>query len=188
MPGHFRTFATASGDARWTSARSAVLDTTDALQLALGPTTGLVPDFAIGDGLGGWTAAPPNFLEGPEDGDYSYNSCRVPWRLGSDAVLSGDPAAVAQLQAINAWLVVQTGGNGNLIEPGYELDGTPIWAHPWFTAVFAGPFGVAAMFGGDQAWLDDIYTPVANAREGYFEDSVGLFSLLVMSGNWWEPV
>jgi hypothetical protein len=47
---------------------------------------------------------------------------------------------------------------------------------------------VAAMtMDSGQAWLNAIFDVVANRTEDYYEDSVTLLCLLVMTGNWWDP-
>ena len=38
-----------------------------------------------------------------------------------------------------------------------------------------------------QSWLNDLYDSVRDREEGYYEDSVTLLSLLVMSRNYWTP-
>jgi hypothetical protein len=40
---------------------------------------------------------------------------------------------------------------------------------------------------GEQAWLDAIYAVVWNRHEDYYEDSVNLLCLLLMTGNFWQP-
>ncbi len=48
--------------------------------------------------------------------------------------------------------------------------------------------GVAAMNDpAQQEWLNAIYDSVYNTREDYYEDSVTLLCLMVMSGNFWSP-
>lgn len=38
-----------------------------------------------------------------------------------------------------------------------------------------------------QQWLDDLYDAVRGRFEDYYEDSVTLLCLLVMTGNFWDP-
>jgi hypothetical protein len=38
-----------------------------------------------------------------------------------------------------------------------------------------------------QAWLNSIYDAVYATHEDYYEDSVTLLCLLVMTGNYWQP-
>lgn len=38
----------------------------------------------------------------------------------------------------------------------------------------------------NQSWLNSLWSHTANsAPENYYEDSLKLFSMIVMSGNWW---
>jgi hypothetical protein len=68
------------------------------------------------------------------------------------------------------------------------LDGTPIPPAEYFTTFFASPLGVAAMCTpGQQDWLNAIYDTVRDGEEGYYEDSVTLLCMLVMTHNFWDP-
>lgn len=40
---------------------------------------------------------------------------------------------------------------------------------------------------GSQNWVNAIYGAVFDKREDYFEGSVALLCLLVMTGNFWDP-
>ena len=132
--------------------------------------------------------APPNFLEGPNDGHYDYNAGRVPWRLATHALLHADPHSARQARRIAQWSAIASGGVATNIRPGYRLDGTPL-ATNYFTSFFAAPIGVATMTSPtQQGWLNAIYDSVRTRQEGYYEDSVALLSLLVMSGTYWDPV
>jgi hypothetical protein len=188
MPGHFRAFAAATGDPVWLQVVAASQAAVTSLQANHSPVTGLLPDFAVPASPADHTLqpAPPSFLEGPWDGDYYYNAGRCPWRIASDALLSGNPVSALQAQRISSWIRSATGGDTSLIKAGYELDGTGIGAY--FSSFFAAPFAVAAMVDpGAQQWLDDLYDAVVSQEEGYFEDSVTLLSLLVLSRNFWSP-
>lgn len=184
LPGHFRAFGAATGEATWTAALTAVQGAVTTLQTEVSPTTGLLPDFSVPVSAVDHRprAAPPGFLEGPHDGHYYYNAGRDPWRLGTDALLSGDATSTAQARKMAQWIRAATAGDPMAIAGGYELDGTPIGA--FFTSFFAAPFGVAAMVDpGGQAFLDAVYEAVRARVESYYEDSVTLLCLLVMSGN-----
>jgi len=57
------------------------------------------------------------------------------------------------------------------------------------TTFFAAPFGVSLMTRpSQQQFLNDVYDTVYNTHEDYYEDSVTLFCLLVMTGNFWNPI
>ena len=113
---------------------------------------------------------------------------RVPFRLGLDALLTGDAISRAQVQEISRWALSATGGDPANIRAGRELDGTLLSGNDFFTTVFAAPLGVAAMNEPtQQQWLNDIYDAVRVSDEGYYEDTISLLCLLVMTGNYWNP-
>jgi len=186
MMDHFKAYGAASGDADWTK----VIDAHYGLVAAIAPpATGLVPDFVDKTN----TAPAPagaNYLEDVTDGDYAYNACRVPWRVGTDYLVSGEARAKAVLDKINAWIVTKTGGDPTKILDGYKLDGTTIGGGPSFA--FEAPFAVAAMAGpSSQKWLDAIWTHMVvqtpTASVGYYEDTLKLLAMIVLSANWWQP-
>lgn len=189
MPGHFRAFARFTDDAVWTAAAAACQGDVQLLQKKVSKKTGLLPDF-IQRKQRGKTPIParPNFLEAATDGAYSYNACRVPWRLGTDALLNGGLASRAQIAKINRWLEKSTGRNPNRIHPGYRLNGSKIGSR-YFSAAFVGPIGVGAIatLGSSQAWVNRLYDAIRDSRSDYYEDSLALLSLIVMTGNFWDP-
>lgn len=190
MPDHFRVFEQVTGDTVWARVVTETQAVINSLQMNYSAGTGLLPDFIVPTSARDKTPkpAPPNFLEGPYDGDYEYNAGRVPWRLGADALLNGDPVSLVQTRKITSWAYNSTGGRVSQIRAGYALDGTPLPEHDFFSIFFAAPLGVAAMTdAAQQEWLNDIYDAVYATHEDYYEDSVALLSLLVMSGNSWGP-
>lgn len=190
MSGHFRAFARATGNGAWEQVTSATQTAITAVQANHSPATGLLPDFLVPESAEDHTLkpAPPEFLEGPNDGRYSYNAGRDPWRIGTDWLLNGSTVSRTQVQKISTWAVTSTGGDPLAVKPGYLLDGSPIPPGDYFTTFFAAPLGVAAMCTpGQQAWLDEIYNTVRDREEGYYEDSVTLLCMIVMTGNFWDP-
>ena len=149
--------------------------------------TGLIPDFLVSSiDAKGISPAAGHFLEGPNDGAYSYNAARVPWRIGTDALLSGDPVSMQQTRKLANWIATASKGDPRQIRGGYHLDGTPLGNR--FTTAFAAPFGVALMTTPKhQQLLNKLYDVVYSARSDYYEDTVSLLSLLVMTGNFWSP-
>ena len=190
MPDHYRSFLAATSDTTWTNVLEQTYDIVAALQANHSPATGLLPDFVI-DPLGTPDPAPANFLEGVTDGAYAYNACRDPWRLGTDFLISGETRAKAAVQAINAWIRAKTANDPEAITAGWKLDGTDTPGTNYRSMAFVAPFGVGAMVdASNQAWLDDVWdlvvaTPVG--AEGYYENTLKLLSMIVMSGNWWAP-
>jgi hypothetical protein len=190
MPDHYRSFLAATSDATWTNVLNKTYDIVAALQTNHSPTTGLLPDFVI-DPLGTPDPAPANFLEGATDGQYAYNACRDPWRLGTDFLVAGETRAKTAVQAINAWIRSKTGNDPDAITAGWRLDGTATPGTNYRSMAFVAPFGVGAMVdASNQAWLNDVWDLVVGTSiddEGYYENTLKLLSMIVMSRSWWAP-
>lgn len=190
MPDHLRAFASASGDTVWTDVLDQTYAVFDTVQTAHSPLTGLLPDF-IADPLGSPSPVPPNFLEGPNDGDYDYNACRDPWRLGTDFLVAGEVRAQTAAQRITTWFRAATGNDPGNIKAGYQLDGTLSPAADYRSMAFVAPLGVGAMTDAtNQAWLNGIWDLVVATppdAEGYYENTLKLLGMIVMSGSWWTP-
>jgi endo-1,4-beta-D-glucanase Y len=197
MIDHFRVFATVAppdSHADWLPTIDAHLDLALRMQQSFAPATGLLPDFII-DTAEAPKPAPAHFLEAETDGDFSWNACRTPWRLGVDALVSGDRRSIAAVRKITAWIRRATGDDPAAIGESYRLDGTVI--DPAFSLAFMAPFALAAMSAqgtapadepGAQAWLDALWTKlVATPPEGYYPDSIKLQVMLAMTGHWWSP-
>ncbi len=188
MTDHFRSFGAASGDAMWGGLVDKTYGIVGAIRDGYSPGKGLLPDF-IKDPLGAPAPVAAGFLEGANDGAYNYNACRDPWRIGTDYLVSGDARAKTEMLALTGWIEGATGGDPTKIRAGYKLDGTPVSGSNYLTMAFAAPFGVAAMADGShKAWLNELWSTIAGApSEGYYEDTIQVMSMIVMSGNWWAP-
>jgi hypothetical protein len=187
--GHFRAYGRATSLDTWSQVVKNSQAVIASLQANWSPITGLLPDFIVPLSMDDHTPqpAPPYFLEGAHDGDYYYNAGRDPWRLGTDALLNNDPVTLAQVRKISLWAEGAAGGLPMQIRPGYTLSGTPVHTD-FFTTFFAAPLGVAAMTNiSQQHWLNGIYDAVSATHEDYYEDSVTLLSILVMTSNFWDP-
>lgn len=134
MPGHFRAFYRATGDKRWQVA----LDGSYALLARVQSAPGLWPDFVLLRPVP--RAAGPGYLEGPRDGCFDYNACRVPWRIGVDV----DPRAVSLLRPFTRWAREVTGGQPRRFLDGYRLDGRPSGGDQVCSQAFLAPLAVAA--------------------------------------------
>lgn len=190
MIGHFRAFGAATGDPVWDRAIASHQRLLANMQAAYSPVTGLLPDF-VQDTSTVAIPADRRILESVHDGDFSWNACRVPWRLGTDAVVDGDAESRAAVRLMNRWIQVETAGDPSRIAGGYRLDGTPI--SPDNEPAFVAPFAVAAMADRDsdsQDWLDALWEHVVETPidpNHYFEATVTLQVMLVVSGNFWAP-
>ncbi|MEV8373592.1 glycosyl hydrolase family 8 [Kribbella sp. NPDC056861] len=188
MIDHFRAFKNATGNAAWDTIRAKHQSVTTSLQNNYAASTGLLPDFVIN---GNTTPKPATgqVLEDPNDGSFWWNACRDPWRIGADAVTSGDSASLASARKLNTWIKTKTGGNANNVAIGYKLNGTQIssGSDPSYFA----PFAVAAMTdSGSQAWLDALWnkmlaTPIAT--DSYYAASIQLQVMITATHNHWVP-
>ena len=188
MIDHFRAYASASGDTTWMAVVDAHHALVKKMQDSAAPNTGLLPDF-IENVNTNPVPTGPNYLESEADGRVGYNSCRVPWHLATDYIASGDARAKAEVDKINRWIKAKTGSNPGEIRDGYGLDGSTAGASKVFA--FEAPFGVAAIVdAANQAWLDAIWRDMVTNTPNtvsYYDDSIKLLSIIVMSGNWFAP-
>jgi len=186
MPTHFRVFRSATGNPLWERVEERCYQILDQLQCHASVKTGLVPDFAV-EKEGAWVPVKGRVLEGKHDGDFSYNACRVPWRIGWAAENLGDERAIGFLDRMMDWVTTHEKEPKDF-KPGYSLEGGAIGGKKYESACFISPTGVAAMTTGRQLWLDQTFSFAIKSRDGYFEDTVNLLCLLVMTGNAWLPM
>lgn len=189
MAFYFRSFARYSGDARWNEVADSSVEVISRFQTRKPGVTALLPDFLRvsprpGSGV---KPAEPGFLEGEFDGDYYYNAGRVPWRVGLDALFSGSTRSAEQLARFAAFTRAEMKELGPFgLRGGYTLDGEMI--EDYFSVFFASPLAVSLMRDSSaQSELNALYDAVYDANEDYFQDSVSLLSLLVLTGNFWDP-
>ena len=190
MPRHFRVFGRATGYATWSQAVVAVQAAVTSAQADYSSATGLLPDFFEPVSASDHRLRPASagFLEGPNDGYLYYNAVRDPWRLGTDALLGNDVVSRQQTQRIALWAYSAAGGNPANLRAGYRLDGAVIPSADYFTSIAAATFAVAAMTDPSlQQWLNDLYDAVRTSNEGYYEDTVTLLCLILLTGNYWDP-
>ncbi|GAA1721680.1 hypothetical protein GCM10009745_83310 [Kribbella yunnanensis] len=188
MIDHFRAFRTATGDSAWDTIRAKHQSVTTSLQNNYAASTGLLPDFVINTNSSPKPAA-GQVLEDPNDGQFWWNACRDPWRIGADAVTSGDSASLTSARKLNTWIKSKAGGNANNIATGYKLNGTAIQTGS--DAAFFAPFTIPAMTdSGSQAWLDALWnkmltTPVDTSS--YYAASIQLQVMITATHNHWVP-
>ena len=178
---HFRSFYAATGDGRWMLLHENILQAIYDLYTRHAPATGLLPNFArLGE---------DGYFE-PTDDTYSWDACRVPWRVAMDFIIHGDERALPMLRTVNAFIQAATEGDPANVRAGYTIaDGTPLV--PWNSPAFTAPFMVSAMIDAEnQEWLDALwmFNATQNTWAGrYYDNTIRLLCMIVASGNWWEP-
>jgi hypothetical protein len=186
MLDHFVAFARATKQVRWLRVRDAILRLVVRMQRDDAPATGLLPDF-ITNTNGTPRPAQPMFLETRFDGDFNYNACRTPWRIGTDALLDRDPVARRAVERMSTWIRSATAEQPSRIAVGYSLSGQPLGTG--HSMAFTAPFAVAAMADPHgQQWLNRLWATIVAAPGGqYYPDSLRLLVMLMVSRNWWTP-
>ena len=188
MPVHFRAFARATGRPEWNAIVEKSYAIMESLQAAHSPQTGLLPDFICHVNTQP-VPAKAKYLESKCDGSYSYNACRLPFRVALDFLITGEPRSRAVLGKINRWAQEKTAGNPAKIAAGYTLSGKEIDKDSQMC--FVAPLTVSAMVDAEnQAWLNALSSFVINSsREdtGYYDSTIKLLCLIALSGNWWTP-
>jgi endo-1,4-beta-D-glucanase Y len=187
---HFKAFGRATNDAFWGSATDKAFYLLDLMQSNFAPATGLIPDFIIDTGTN--PAASPGFIGdgNANEGFYYWNACRIPWRLASDYVTSGDTRSKTITSKLMDFFNNTTGGNPGLLSNGYKLDGTSLDFNPGYVSPsFVGPIATGAMVDNRfEPFLNNLWTWNSNhLASGYYDTELQLLSLTVASGNWWNP-
>ena len=190
MLSHLKAFQAATGDPNWGKVADKTYAIIDSLFREQSPATGLLPDFSF-EADGKYVPSGPNYLEVAYDGDYYYNSCRVPWRIPIDYLMSGDSRALTQITALNQWIQASSEQEPSEINAGYRLDGSRIVEEEQNVMVFIAPFAVSAMVdSGNQPWLNALWAHIVSSPTDectYFDNSVRLLVMITVSGNWWMP-
>ena len=188
IPGYFKAFARVTGDSNWVSITNKGYRLMSFMQKRYSPNAGLLPDFIKGCNKVPRPAG-PYFIEKREDGGYSYNACRIPWRIASDYIVSGDKRDSAMLAPINKWIIKKCKNDPNRIVDGYSLSGKAGIGASGDNFIFIGTFGTGAMIDArNQLWLNRIWDYALSeplADEEYYGNTVKMLCMIVMSGNWW---
>jgi hypothetical protein len=123
-----------------------------------------------------------------------YDAARVPWRLGMDACLGGGNTTA--LKAIVDFFAAKydAGATIDLMKAGWIKSSGAV--HPKaidMQGSYIGPMGVGGMAMGNAAMRDRSFRAMLDLLESgdynhtYFPATVGLLSLLAMSGNFPTP-
>lgn len=186
---HLKDFKNASGDANWDRVIDKTYSISEGVYKKYSPNAGLLPDFVVKKN-GSYAPADPIFLESETDGDFSYNSSRIPWRIGTDALMTGETRAKEQLNKMTSWIRQMTGDDPSKIYGGYKLDGSKALVDYTDTS-FSAPMMVSAMINpANQAWLNRLWdhnASISTNDDVYFGNTLRLLSMIVVSGNWWSP-
>jgi endo-1,4-beta-D-glucanase Y len=189
MPSHFKAFELATGDQRWTKVIDAGYRLFINFENKYSPDAGLISDFIVGLNKTP-KPAPPHFLESAFDGCYNYNACRIPWRIGTDYLLTGDKRSKIITDRINRWIRQTTNNNTYNLSAGYSLEGNDLKNRYFEALSFIAPFAVSAMVDQkNQVWLNHLWTYLLGFKMkdfDYYDNTIKLLDMIIISGNYWE--
>lgn len=190
MPAHFRSFNTASNDSNWLSIINKNYALFNFMQKKYSNGIGLVPDFIQHINKVPMPAK-ANYLESRYDGLYNYNACRVPWRIATDYLVHGDIRSKKLIDRINFWIRQTTNNIPDNISAGYTLAGDDIHGRNFEAMSFIGSFAVSAMVDArNQKWLNKMWDYIFSFdldQYDYYDNSIKMFELIILSGNYWVP-
>jgi hypothetical protein len=158
---------------------------------------GLLADFVVNANGTSPKPAAADYQEDQPDNIVGYNSLRVPWHLGTDALENGPTtAAVAYGLATkeSACLATASGGKPASVHPHVNLNCT--WrntdgdGNTDTQAEEAGDAaGPAAMAAGNQSFTDAIWKQLASNPfgDGYYGETIKMLVYIVMAGDYWNP-
>lgn len=182
---HFSAFHEVTNDATWTRVSDSLYSLISKIQTNYSTATGLMPDFATGKSV---KPADPDFLEGPNDGNYYYNACRTPLRFVMDYGHYNNGKAKTAVNKMVAWAKAKYGNEPSSIQAGYTLDGVDLSGNNYTSSIFVAPIVAASTCdAANQSFLNSGWNAIKNMQEGYFEDTYNLLCMLYISGNWWVP-
>ena len=188
MLDHLRAFAAYDTAHDWNKVITKTQNLIQEFTAAYSPTANLLSDFVVNANTTSPTPAPANYQESQPDNIVGYNSLRVPWHLGTDALLYGNSVTLSIATHESNSYKSHLGGNPQKVYPHTKLDGTPYTTSD--VAEEAGDsVGPSAMAAGDQGWTDTIWNYLATNPFGdaYFGETIKMIVYIVMAGDYWAP-
>ncbi len=182
-PNWYQLFYDVTGDSRWLQVINKSYSTINYFYTTY--NTALVANWCKADG----TRMDSQYRWWNNDYDYTYDACRVPWRIGMNYLWYGTQHwqnTKSFLLKISNWIKSKTSSNPSAIVDGYDLNGNAIGQYN--NAAFVGPFAVAAMCdSSQQEWLNSLFNRLVNFTTGgpwgYYNDHLRLLTMLVITGN-----
>ncbi|WP_063774206.1 glycosyl hydrolase family 8 [Streptacidiphilus rugosus] len=193
MLDHLRAFAAYDTAHDWTKVVDRMQAIVTEFTGAYSSSAGLMSDFVVNANTTSPSPAPANYQEDQPDNIVGYNSIRVPWHLGTDALLNGSTTAAVSYADAKKWSACTkglAGGNPAKVQPHIKLNCANGNVSGDTTAEEAGDsIGPAAMAAGDQAWTDAIWSQLGSNPFGdsYYGETIKMLVYLVMAGDYWSP-
>jgi endo-1,4-beta-D-glucanase Y len=191
MPAHFKAFRNITDSASWNNVINNNYTLFDHLQNKYSPEAGLVPDFIEHINTNP-VPAHPNYLESKYDGKYNFNACRIPWRIATDYIVTGDKRSKDFVDRINRWIRETTKNIPDNISAGYSLQGNDLPKRYFEAMSFISSFAVSAMVDAkNQQWLNSLWDYIVGFdidQYDYYDNTIKMLGMIILSGNYWSPV
>ncbi len=183
MADHFRAYSKYTNDGFWDIAVDTIFSVYNYVIQNYSPSTGLTPGF-----VNQANHEPFAYGNNQENLEFTYDACRVPWRIATDYVHYESSKSKTILNKLSDWIISKTNGDPWEIKGGYTLAGNALVT--WETNCFTAPLLCACMADKSstaQDFLDEGWKAITYSTEDYYEDSINLLCMLLMTGNWWKP-
>lgn len=162
------------------------------------PTNGIPTDWAnpsTGAPSGPGAAQVTSEIIDGENGAMGYDAARVPWRLGLDVCKGGGNNTALRAIVDNFAAKYDMGATIDLMKAGWykRNNGAVHPAAEDSQGSYIGPIGAGAMAMGNTVMRDRAFRAILDILESgdfnrtYFPSTVGLLTLLMMSGNFPTP-
>ncbi|RKP26628.1 Six-hairpin glycosidase-like protein [Syncephalis pseudoplumigaleata] len=164
----------------WTRVLEVTRSIMDA-QHRLHPDTGLVADFLVWNGSrAAYLPAKGKVLESSHDGDYNWNSCRVPWRLAHYYLASKDAAVEPHMRALVRFF--ETKCRDGMVYAGYKLSGQAFVKYTDLAFLAPAAYCLEVM-GSAKAGAVRRRVDEAYADASYFGETIAMLTLLQTGAN-----
>ena len=196
-PAFYRTFATVDGAHDWASVITAVYGVIGG---TIAGSNGLIPGWC------GSSCTVPASIGHATDGWYQYDSHRIPMRIGMDYCFNATPEAKAYTSKTTSFFANIAQKGTGFITDIYMPSGGTAYGSGTNSASMLGTAAVGAMAAGNQIFLNDAYqavfdvltrgtmappiyvddlseSPSPPPTYGYYNATVGMLTLLIMTGN-----
>jgi endo-1,4-beta-D-glucanase Y len=188
-PAYYRAFAAVDTGHNWAAVTTAVYNV---ISGTIGGSNGLIPAWCSSS----CTAVGNNGA--PTDGDYQYDSHRIPMRIGIDYCFNAAAGAKTYTTKTTAFFANAAANGTGFVQDMYTPSGGPVSGTMPNSASIIGTAAVGAMAAGNQTFLNTAYQAVfdeitrgslapvdagGKSLYSYFNATVGLLTALIMTGN-----
>jgi endo-1,4-beta-D-glucanase Y len=190
MLDHLRAFAAYDTAHDWNKVITKTQSMIQEFTAAYSPSANLLSDFIINANTTSPDPAPASYQEDQPDNIVGYNSIRVPWHMGTDALLYGNSVSLAVAKNETKCYTTISGGDPKKVQPHIKLSCANANVSGDTQAEEAGDSaGPSAMAAGNQSFTDAVWNELGTNPfgDGYFGETIKMIVYIVMAGDYWAP-